>query len=213
MKPALTIFTAIGVVLAVFAVTLWQKSEALAYLAQNGEIDDWQFFGHPIAPTRSIPRWLPGVWPRSLAINAIPLDTKRYVAAVRRLPGLDMIMVFVYEPMSIDIFTALGSVSDVKRLDLTSTSVSDSAFQKFMQFATVEELFLDFSAITDVSMEHILKFRNVRELEIYQNSFSGPKVLELARLPALRIVSLDERLSPDTVAALQAQRPDLTVNQ
>jgi hypothetical protein len=217
MKRTHTILAVIGIALFVvaalrFAVVQTRKDEAIAYLAEYGEISDWECLGYRFAEKRSIPRWLPGVWPRSLAINEIPPDPARYAAAVRKLPRLDMIMVFVYEPMSIEIFAALGTIP-CKRLDLTSTSVSDSAFQKFTQFATVEELFLGVSTITDASMTHILKFRQVRELELNDNILSDSKVLELAQLPALATLSLDERLLPETIAALRAIRPDLKVDQ
>lgn len=212
MKRKYTILVVIGISLSTFAIVQTRKNETFAYLAEYGEVSDWEFFGYRLAPNSSVPRWLPGVWPRSLAINEIPADPTRYATAVRQLPGLDEIMVFVYEPMTIDVFTALGAVHGVKRLDLTSTSVNDSAFQRFTQFATVEELFLDFSTITDASMPHILNFRHVRELDIYNTALSDAKVLEVAQLPALHGVSLDEHLSSETIAELRAKRPDLKVH-
>ncbi len=97
-------------------------------------------------------------------------------------------MVFVYEPMSIDIFTALGAVRGAKILDLTSTSVSDSAFERFTQFGTVEELLLNHSTITDASVTHILRFQHVRILSIYTNNLVDASVLQLGQLPELRMI-------------------------
>lgn len=213
MRRVLSICAVIAVVLSLFAALQWRKCNALALLDGCGEIDDWQFFGHALARDTAVPRWLPGVWPRSLAINQIPPDTTRYASAVKTLPGLDIIMVFVYEPMSIDIFTALGAVRGAKILDLTSTSVSDSALEKFTQFGTVEELLLNHSTITDASVTHILRFQRVRTLSIYTNNLSDSSVLQFGQLPELRILDLDERLGAQTVATLHARRPDLELNQ
>lgn len=213
MKRIFTILALTAVILSIFARVQWRKCEALTYLDQYGNLHDWHFFGHPLARELSIPRWLPGVWPRSLAVNDIPPDAARYAGAIGKLPRLDTIMVFVYEPMSMKIFTALGAVPGAKLLDLTSTSVNDSAFQHFTQFATVETLLLNHSTITDASVTHILKFRRVHTLDLYENTLSDSAAIELAQLPALREVSLDERVSPQTIAALRAKRHDVRIDQ
>ena len=214
MKLVIKILAILAVVLAIDVTFLqWRKTKALDYLVQHAEAEEWYWFSHSLGSgAPSIPYWVPGVWPRSLAINSVPKDQARYAAAIRRLPRLDYIMIFVWEPMDSEVFAALGTVPDVRFLDLGSEIITDTTFERFTQFSTVESLQIDNSSITDKSMDHLLKFRKVRVLDFYHNSVSASQIGQLAQLPALEEVSLDEKLPPTTVLALHVSRPDLKIN-
>ena len=211
MKRTITVFIVVAL-LATIAVAQWRNAKAFAYLEENGELGDWEFCGQPLAQDSTVPHWLPGMWPRKLKISAIPDDTDRYCAAARRIPRLDEIEVFVEESLSQDIFDALGSIPDVRVLDLMSPSVNDSGFQSFAQFESVRKLYLASSTITDGSIDHILKFRSVFTIGLNNNPISDSNILKLAELPALRELILFEELLPETIATLRLKRSDIIIS-
>jgi hypothetical protein len=212
LKIGMAICALAALGLGICTVSEWRKVQSFDYLQEYGGLGDWSFCGHELDQDTFIPRWFPGVWPRHLSINTPPEDTARYAAAVRSLPRLDSIMVFVYRPMSVDVFTALGAVPAVKVMDLSSSSVTDEAFEKFQQFATVEKLLLDNSGISDASMRHLIRFTAVRTLNIYNVQLTDAAVIQVASLPALQEVAVDGKLSAETIAALRLKIATVTVN-
>lgn len=107
----------------------------------------------------------------------------------------------------------LGKLTGLTYLELREVKkVNDDNFAALGTLTNLTELNLEATRITDASTPTLLKMQKLERLSVAGSQMGDEGILQLGQLPALKWLNLqNSRPLPETVAALKAARPGITI--
>jgi hypothetical protein len=98
-------------------------------------------------------------------------------------------------------------------LALQDNAITSAGLKHLAQMSDLENLVLDGTLVDDDGLKHLRNCNSLRELTLYGTKVTAGGIKHLVELQGLSKISVPKEWSPNTVAELMAERPNLTVIQ